>query len=62
MNAWMTQYADWLEKEPVAVYARKMANYVGTNFDEQLLAIYMYLKKCAPPLNGLECKKKCRER
>jgi hypothetical protein len=43
---WISAYATFLETDPLAKYARVMANYVGTSFDEQLLACYMYLGKC----------------
>jgi len=43
LQSWLFQYVDFLEKEPVAVYARMMGNYIGTNVDEQLLAAHLYL-------------------
>ena len=46
MAKWVLAYIDFLEREPVAVYARMMANYVGANFDEQLLACYTFVGKC----------------
>ena len=48
MVAWVKGYITFLETEPVAVYGRMMANYVGSNFDEQLLACYIFTGKCAP--------------
>jgi hypothetical protein len=42
------QYVDFLEREPVAVYARKMGNYIATNFDEQLLSAYLFLAPGSP--------------
>lgn len=43
MQSWVFQYVDFLKTEPVAVYARMMGNYIGTNVDEQLLAANLYL-------------------
>jgi Alginate lyase len=48
-KAWIDEYAKWVESEPVAIYARMMANYVGVNVDEQLIAAYIYLGQCASP-------------
>jgi nitroreductase len=42
------KYVDFLEREPVAVYARKMGNYIATNFDEQLLSAYLFLAPGSP--------------
>ena len=47
MVAWVKRYIIFLETEPVALYGRMMANYVGANFDEQLLACYIFTAKCA---------------
>ena len=47
-RAWITEYVAFLENDPLPRYARVMANYIGTSFDEQLLACAMYLGECAP--------------
>jgi hypothetical protein len=40
---WVRDYANFLETEPVAKYARMMGNYVATNVDEQLIAAYLFI-------------------
>lgn len=49
-QSWLSAYVDWIEREPVAIYARMMANYVGVNVDEQLIAAYLFLNQCAAAL------------
>ena len=39
----------------MAHYARMMANYVGTNVDEQLLACHIFVGECAHALADLDC-------
>lgn len=43
MRSWVFQYINFLETEPVSIYARMMGNYIGTNVDEQLLAANLYI-------------------
>ena len=45
LRSWVFQYINFLTTEPVAVYARMMGNYIGTNVDEQLLAAHLYLSE-----------------
>lgn len=45
LRSWVFQYIDFLNTEPVAIYARMMGNYIGTNVDEQLLAAHLYLSE-----------------